>query len=102
MKKGYFGRYFQSIFACIAYKGVTLVISYAIFINVRESGKSHDTLFISIYKTSADSMKIIFLQQKIFLDVVSSIKRGLADAFQTAVHTTKSVQGIHGPDFFLP
>ena len=81
MKKGYFGRYFQSIFACIAYKGVTLVISYAIFINVRESGKSHDTRFISIYKTSADSMKITFLQQKIFLDVVSSIKRGFADTF---------------------
>ena len=72
---------YQSIFACIAYKAVTFVISYIIFINVRKAIQSHDTPFISTYKNREDLMKIIFLQQKIFLDVVSSIKRGFADTF---------------------
>ena len=57
---------YQSIFACIAYKAVTFVISYIIFINVRKTIQSHDTLFIFTYKNSADLMEIIFLKQKSF------------------------------------
>ena len=64
--------------------------------------QSHDTLFLSTYKNSADLMKILFLQQKIFWMLYQVSKEVLLMLFKTAVHTTKSVQGIHGPDLFLP